>query len=340
MTSQELIFQNLRRKWLVVCRSRDLGSKPLACRLLGELLVLFRSGKKIAALADRCPHRNVPLSAGRLRGPDLQCAYHGWVFDANGICQSVPGRSKQTPSKTPCVAAYQTHEQDGLIRVRLTAGPAAAESPVSEHPGKQAFHRFVWSARIKGTLVNALENFLDGTHTHFVHSGLVRTDRHRQNVTARLVKTSDRVTVCYSGEAGQSGLISRLLEWGRTKSYGRYIDPATAKIEYLDKSGAKLSITVYFAPICQTEQLVHAVIATRKGILPGMVHRLILTPLFRKVMAEDQKILALQQQTIEKTGEAEFLSSEIDLMRPYIEAFLTENQDSNLPPNREITLFL
>src|SRR5690606_40486504 len=49
--------------WYVVCRSRALGRRPRAVTLLDTPLVLFRTGAgKVAALLDRCPHRNVPLS--------------------------------------------------------------------------------------------------------------------------------------------------------------------------------------------------------------------------------------------------------------------------------------
>ncbi len=45
------------------------------------------------ALLDRCPHRNVPLSLGRVaRTGRLECRYHGWQFDGSGRCRHVPGR--------------------------------------------------------------------------------------------------------------------------------------------------------------------------------------------------------------------------------------------------------
>ena len=34
------------------------------------------------ALLDRCPHRSVPLSFGKVADGRLQCGYHGWAFDA------------------------------------------------------------------------------------------------------------------------------------------------------------------------------------------------------------------------------------------------------------------
>ena len=46
-----------------------------------QRLVLFRVGSQIYALRDRCSHAGAPLSIGRLRGTEVTCAWHGWVYD-------------------------------------------------------------------------------------------------------------------------------------------------------------------------------------------------------------------------------------------------------------------
>lgn len=38
------------------------------------------------AFEDKCPHRGVALSEGRIEAGQLQCSYHGWLFD--GACVS------------------------------------------------------------------------------------------------------------------------------------------------------------------------------------------------------------------------------------------------------------
>jgi len=45
---------------------------------------------------DVCPHRRVPLSEGRVeRDGTLLCSYHGWRFDGEGACVSVPQENDQ-----------------------------------------------------------------------------------------------------------------------------------------------------------------------------------------------------------------------------------------------------
>ena len=80
------------RAWLPVALSRDVGARPLARKLAGTPIVLVRMDGAVRAFVDRCPHRNYPLSDGRLRNGLLECPYHGWGFAADGACALVPGQ--------------------------------------------------------------------------------------------------------------------------------------------------------------------------------------------------------------------------------------------------------
>ena len=53
--------------WHPVLCSSQLGRQPVGVRLHGKELVLFRAeGGQIGALEDRCPHRRMRLSAGKV----------------------------------------------------------------------------------------------------------------------------------------------------------------------------------------------------------------------------------------------------------------------------------
>ena len=63
----------LRNTWYIAAWDRELGDKPLAVRVLGEDIVLYRqSDGSPAALEDACPHRKLPLSLGRIQGDHLE----------------------------------------------------------------------------------------------------------------------------------------------------------------------------------------------------------------------------------------------------------------------------
>src|SRR5688500_4550301 len=81
-----------RRWWYPACRSSDLGRTPVAISLMDTPLVVFRGADGPAVFVDRCPHRNYPLSQGRITADGtLECGYHGWRFDNCGTCVAVPG---------------------------------------------------------------------------------------------------------------------------------------------------------------------------------------------------------------------------------------------------------
>ena len=84
----------LRNHWYVAAWSDEIGRRPLARVVLGDYLVLFRrEDGRAVALENRCPHRNLPLSEGRLVGDALECGYHGMVFDCSGACTHLPGEA-------------------------------------------------------------------------------------------------------------------------------------------------------------------------------------------------------------------------------------------------------
>jgi phenylpropionate dioxygenase-like ring-hydroxylating dioxygenase large terminal subunit len=104
--------------------------------LLGEPVLLGRRTDGVVfALRDICPHRGVPLSAGRiLAGGNVECPYHGWQFAGDGVCRAIPSLvpgQDLDPSRIK-VRSYPVKEQDGLIWVYVAATPG--EAPRTEPP--------------------------------------------------------------------------------------------------------------------------------------------------------------------------------------------------------------
>jgi len=55
----------------------------------GLKLVVIRSGDRVFAYHDKCPHAFWPLSQGTLHRATLECPGHGWEFDIEtGRCLS------------------------------------------------------------------------------------------------------------------------------------------------------------------------------------------------------------------------------------------------------------
>ncbi|MEM7553611.1 MAG: aromatic ring-hydroxylating dioxygenase subunit alpha [Cyanobacteria bacterium P01_A01_bin.84] len=73
-----------------------------------------RTGK-LHALEDACPHKGVSLHLGDVIGENLACPYHGWQFDENGNCVSIP--YLPPGQKLPCAKArsYPIREKYNII---------------------------------------------------------------------------------------------------------------------------------------------------------------------------------------------------------------------------------
>jgi 3-phenylpropionate/trans-cinnamate dioxygenase ferredoxin subunit len=82
----------------------------LAVEVDGLPVVLVRSGDRIAALENRCPHAGAPLSEGFVEGPNITCSWHGWSFDL------ASGRSPDDPSAA--VPVFEVKVEGGEIFVR------------------------------------------------------------------------------------------------------------------------------------------------------------------------------------------------------------------------------
>ena len=111
-----------RMHWHPVAEAAAVDGQPVADRLLGQDLVLWRDAAGVVhAWPDQCPHRGAKLSLGRVEQGCLECPYHGWRFDAGGQCVQVPALLDFSPPASHRVTTYEVQEAHGLLFVRLAA---------------------------------------------------------------------------------------------------------------------------------------------------------------------------------------------------------------------------
>ncbi|MCH8619720.1 aromatic ring-hydroxylating dioxygenase subunit alpha [Undibacterium sp. TS12] len=331
----------VRKHWLVVARSECVSHKPLAVTIMDKPMVLVRlPGQQILALEDRCPHRQAPLSQGRMTSEGLQCPYHGWTFGEQGRCTSVPGLPAD--QCLPAVAAryYAVQELDGLVWVRLAAsGDLAPPALIADLPAGS--RKFMWQAKWQADIVNAMENFLDPLHTHLVHPGLVRRDNRRSRMQASLTKTAEGFTVDYQGQPEQSGLLYRLFESPRLSERVYFAQPGTAQIEYRYQNGSIVRITLHFTPEGASTTHVFATLHVENRWAPAWLLRATVWPFLKRVAQQDARMLALQEQNLQKFPGSHPVSTSLDLVRPYLEQVWREDKtDVELPLIKTIALDL
>ncbi len=116
----------MRRYWQPVAMATELpvGGAPLAVRLLGEDLALFRDELgRPGLLGIHCAHRGADISYGRIEDGGLRCLYHGWLYDIHGNCIDQPGEPEGSVFKDKVhQTAYPCQEKAGLIFAYLGPG--------------------------------------------------------------------------------------------------------------------------------------------------------------------------------------------------------------------------
>ena len=162
----------LRRYWYVVAESDDIFDAPLPVRLLGEDVVMWRGpdGALVAA-PDRCPHREAPLSLGRVDDGCLVCCYHGWTFGAEGRCVRVPSAPDSVPVPPKShLRTINVVERYGLVWLCLDEPVAGIpEMTAEDDPAYRRINSGVdtW----KSSATRMTDNFMDISHFPYVHVG-------------------------------------------------------------------------------------------------------------------------------------------------------------------------
>jgi vanillate O-demethylase monooxygenase subunit len=176
-----------RNFWYVAAWDWEVRRDELFRRTIcGEPIVFWRKDDGTpAALEDRCCHRHLPLSQGKLRGDNIECLYHGLTYDSSGACIHVPSQ-RAAPSGAR-VRSYPIAERYHWIWVWM-GDPALADPALITD-----FHWMddpAWRAKgerleLEGNYLLLVDNLLDLTHLQFVHATTLGTSA----ISANPIKT-------------------------------------------------------------------------------------------------------------------------------------------------------
>ena len=303
--------------WYVICASDELGDQPLQRKLYGTSLVVFRDERgRPGVLLDRCPHRNVPLSLGRVSGPHLQCAYHGWEFDVGGTCRKVPGLCGQAELPSRAVKSYAIRELDGYVWIWGNPDTEPEGEPFRLPKLREAGYTTVRRVvQAEGSLHATIENALDVPHTAFLHRGLFRGTGATNIIKAVMTRGEDHVQTQYVGEPRPEGLAGRVLSpsGGIVTHYDRFILPSIAQVEYAIGDENHILVSSICTPTEDFLTRMYAVV-TFKTRFPGWAIKRVLDPVAMKIFSQDQRILKIQTEAIRTFGGEDYTSTEIDLM--------------------------
>ena len=172
---QGLTAELMRGHWYLALVGVDLKPGAMTAKtLLGEPMVIGRRANgSVFALRDVCPHRGIPLRYGKMIGDDVECCYHGWRFNGEGVCTLIPSLTEDQTvdiTKIRC-GAYPCREQQGLIWVFM--GEPGVDGDPGEPPAMPYFEGAPnghVAMEFDCSCDHAAFGLMDPTHAAFVHT--------------------------------------------------------------------------------------------------------------------------------------------------------------------------
>ena len=160
------------KQWYVVMDSTQVKDRPVGVVRMGEKLVFWRdSSGKVSCLRDKCVHRGVQLSKGKVIKDHIRCPFHGLEYDSSGKVTVIPANGRNTPVPDRFqVLSYPTYEAHSFIWIWWGDNPPGDLQPPrfftdiddSLSYGRAYDH---WNAHYS----RVIENQLDAAHLPFVH---------------------------------------------------------------------------------------------------------------------------------------------------------------------------
>lgn len=321
---------NFEYSFFPLCSSAELKENELKKVYFQTIpLVLCRTNGKPKAYHDYCPHRGVPLSEGKLQNNQLTCLYHGWKFDVEtGENTFIP----VSQHKIKCsLKAFYVTEKYGLIWASMNEN---AQLPQLFEQKSSIFLK----GEVKAKLENTLENFLEGSHTHYVHDGLIRKQNvERQQIKAIFRPKDNGFEVIYEAEPPK-GILTKLIpkRFQVLTPTAKFIYPNIAILEYFDQNNQIISRFEGILGIDNEKTTYFARIFLNLGNLNSVIEPFAKW-FFKKIIEQDKLILEMQERNIQNF-DFSFVSDESDLVGKQIFAWLY-NSDKILKESKELTLY-
>lgn len=186
----------LKNSWYVAANDHEIGRTPLGRVFLGEPVVMYRKEDgTLVALEDRCMHRHLPLSMGKLVGDKLQCHYHGLQYDGSGKCVRIPGQDMIPPNAK--IRTYPVVERYHWVWIWMGDPALANPDEITDYHWLDSPE---WGARsaylhVKANWQLIVDNLLDLTHLAFVHETTIGNSALVDNASVKVTRGQAEVQV-------------------------------------------------------------------------------------------------------------------------------------------------
>ncbi len=225
--------------WYAFASPKELSwKKPNSLRRFGIDWVVWRSlNKTWVAQEDRCPHRSAKLSLGRIVGNCIECPFHGFRFDSEGICTFVPEIKRDSPGLK--LESYVLTEKYNFFWINW-GNSQSSEIPWFSELENGVFSYSSHTSCWKKHFSRCVESQLDYVHLPFVHSNSIgRGFDPSRSVTWKLQDSTIRV---YLGDEGP------------TTGYFEFRYPNIWKLSI----SPKMVQTLMFVPVDENETWIYS----------------------------------------------------------------------------------
>ncbi|HVO89467.1 MAG TPA: aromatic ring-hydroxylating dioxygenase subunit alpha [Casimicrobiaceae bacterium] len=188
----------LRNAWYAAGFSDEFGRQLVARTYLNEAVVIYRTRDGVpVAFEDRCAHRRLPLSMGRLIEDRIECGYHGLVYDCSGMCVKIPGQVAQSIPPGARVRTYPVADRHFYLWIWM-GDPALADPDLIPDFSALAAagterHRIKLHLDCHFQLV--VDNLLDLSHLAYVHSTTTGNAAIAEDAVVKTLRQGDTVQI-------------------------------------------------------------------------------------------------------------------------------------------------
>ncbi len=266
-------WQTISHGWYFAFPSNQLKKGKIKSTRIGrQHIVIFRTNKgKVKALDGYCPHMGVDLNIGKVVGENIQCFFHHWQFNGEGVRKKV-SCNKNYKEKKMCNSHFVL-EQFGVIWIY--PGDKAPENfpTFDQYPENQKFDlSFDKNYIRKCHYHTAMINGLDAQHLHTVHGLSIDMD-------INIKQTNNIFRVNMDGKMPKNNFKEKLGKFFLGKNYGysmKYYDGTVGlltmmrKVKLFNKwNFPELTMLFAYRPADKNQSEVFPVYLTkkRKGIL-------------------------------------------------------------------------
>jgi len=300
------------------------------------LVIWRKDDESLVALLDKCNHRNVPLSEGKIVHNCVVCPYHGWVYDETGQCKQIPSEgphSERIPNKK--VEAFPILEEKGLVWVWMGRDHKIDKKPFSMPTmAEKGWLHYYMVTHFENNVTDLVENFMDVPHTIFVHKGWFR-DRKQIKITAKVERTKDSVLVTYDQSSDSIGFNGWLINPKKLpmQHTDNFYMPNNTRVDYIFGNEERgFIITSTCTPIKPFSTVVYTLISYKFGWLT-LFARLGLQWYTKKVIMQDVWIMKLHGENLKTFGQSDYRSTQCDTMHLYIESLRKAGNNQEDTPN-------